>query len=319
MASSYPNGSRLNSVQSSHGDTTKVPTGLTLYTHAAERSSREVIAAYSTSFGLASRLLGKRIQQDVYNIYALVRVADEIVDGSAEEARLRSAAGAGNGQVDPAKLLDQLEAETYLAMRSGFSTNLVVHAFAHTANKVGFGKELVQPFFASMRMDLTAHEHDEQSFKDYVYGSAEVVGLMCLKAFVMGLDYTDEQHRQMVLSARALGSAFQKVNFLRDLAADFKALGRSYFPGVSVSNFDEESKRRIVVDIQQELDTSSKGLRLLPKDSRRAVVAAQLLFEALNTKLSQTPASELTTTRIRVPNPQKLWIALKSWIGVTPR
>lgn len=306
-------------MQSSNGDTTKVPTGLSLYTHAAERSSREVIAAYSTSFGLASRLLGKRIQQDVYNIYALVRVADEIVDGSAEEARLRSAAGAGNGQVDPAKLLDQLEAETYLAMRSGFSTNLVVHAFAHTANKVGFGKELVQPFFASMRMDLTAQEHDEQSFKDYVYGSAEVVGLMCLKAFVMGLDYTDEQHRQMVLSARALGSAFQKVNFLRDLAADFKALGRSYFPGVSVSNFDEESKRRIVVDIQQELDTSSKGLRLLPKDSRRAVVAAQLLFEALNTKLSQTPATELTTTRIRVPNPQKLWIALKAWIGVTPR
>lgn len=319
MATSYPIGSRLNSVQSSNGDTTKVPTGLSLYTHAAERSSREVIAAYSTSFGLASRLLGKRIQQDVYNIYALVRVADEIVDGSAEEAKLRSAAGGGNGQVDPAKLLDQLEAETYLAMRSGFSTNLVVHAFAHTANKVGFGKELVQPFFASMRMDLTAHEHDEQSFKDYVYGSAEVVGLMCLKAFVMGLSYTDEQHRQMVLSARALGSAFQKVNFLRDLAADFKALGRSYFPGVSVSNFDEESKRRIVVDIQQELDTSSKGLRLLPKDSRRAVVAAQLLFEALNTKLSQTPAAELTTSRIRVPNPQKLWIALKAWIGVTPR
>jgi phytoene/squalene synthetase len=307
-------------VQSSRtGDTTKTPTGLALYTHAAERSSREVIAAYSTSFGLASRLLGKRIQQDVYNIYALVRVADEIVDGSAEEARLQSATGAGNGQIDPGKLLDQLEAETYLAMRSGFSTNLVVHAFAHTANRVGFGKELVQPFFASMRMDLTQHEHDEQSFKDYVYGSAEVVGLMCLKAFVLGQSYTDDQHRQMIASARALGSAFQKVNFLRDLAADFKALGRSYFPGVSVSNFDEESKRRIVVDIQQELDTSAKGLRLLPKDARKAVVAAQLLFEALNTRLNKTAAAELTVTRIRVPNPQKLWIAVKAWIGVTPR
>jgi phytoene synthase len=208
-------------------DATKEPTGLSLYTLAAERSSNQVIAAYSTSFGWATKLLGGPVRQSVKNIYALVRVADEIVDGAAAEAASKG------GKVIPAQQLDELEAEVYAALTNGFSTNLVVHAFALTASETGFGRDLIEPFFWSMRQDLTVQEYDQAGFERYVYGSAEVVGLMCLAAFIKfgGVQYSQEQKLELALGARALGAAFQKVNFLRDLAADFKALGRSYFPG----------------------------------------------------------------------------------------
>ncbi|MDE2592175.1 MAG: squalene/phytoene synthase family protein, partial [Actinomycetales bacterium] len=151
------------------------------------------------------------------------------------------------------------------------------------------------------------------------YGSAEVVGLMCLQAFVHERDYSAEETAKMIEGARALGSAFQKVNFLRDLAADFKLLGRSYFPGVTVESFDENSKREIVADIAHELHVSALSLPLLPADSRRAVVAAQLLFEALNKKLAKTPAEELASTRVSVSTAQKLRILALAQIGVMPR
>lgn len=293
-------------------DTTKVPTGLSLYSLAAHRASREVIYSYSTSFGMATKLLGKSVRHHVENIYALVRVADEIVDGSAAEAKLTAA------QLDPETELNNFEQETYRAMELGFSTNLVIHAFAITAREVGIGKDIVEPFFYSMRMDLTESEHDQESFEKYVYGSAEVVGLMCLAAFVHGKNYSTEQKLALVKGARALGAAFQKVNFLRDLSADFKRLGRSYFPGVNVSNFDEATKSRLVEDINQDLALSAKSLPLLPASAKRAVTAAQLLFDALNRKIGNTRAEELIETRISVNNLLKLWILLKSYLGVKP-
>jgi phytoene/squalene synthetase len=291
-------------------DTTKVPTGLSLYTMAAQRAAREVIYSYSTSFGLATRLLGKKFQGHVENIYALVRVADEIVDGSAAQAKEIS------NQVDPEQLLSEFEAETYRAMVSGYSTNLIIHAFAQTARAVGITKEIVEPFFYSMRQDLTEKEHDQASFEKYVYGSAEVVGLMCLQVFMSENEYSDEEKTKLIKGARALGSAFQKVNFLRDLAADFKRLGRSYFPGVDVNNFNEETKRRLVDDIDNDLRVSAESLPLLPTSARRAVAAAQLLFTKLNREIGKTSAQELISRRISVGALQKTALLIRAVIGV---
>lgn len=289
-------------------DATKQPTGLELYTRAAELSSNQVISTYSTSFGMAAKLLGKDVRQSVRNIYALVRVADEIVDGAAAEA------AALGGAVNPSKTLDELEAETYLALENGFSSNLVVHAFALTANQCGFGRELIEPFFYSMRQDLTEQFHDDSSFKRYVYGSAEVVGLMCLAAFIHhgNRTYSQDQKLEMARGAQALGAAFQKVNFLRDLAADFKKLGRSYFPNVTVGNFTEGEKVRLVDDIDADLAVSAGILPLLPRSSRVAVVAAQLLFAELNNQISNTPAAELIERRISVPNLKKLQLLVRA-------
>lgn len=294
------------------GDTTRQPTGLDLYTRAAETASAQVIGAYSTSFGWATKLLGRKVRQPIRNIYALVRVADEIVDGAAAEAKLRG------GSIDPASALDRFEADTYQALADGFSTNLVIHAFALTANEVGFGREIIEPFFFSMRQDLTEQHYDQAGFERYVYGSAEVVGLMCLAAFIChgDLEYSRDEKLELAAGARALGSAFQKVNFLRDLAADFKALGRSYFPGVTVENFTEAQKVRLVEDIAQELEKSAVIAGLLPRNSRRAVMAAQGFFEALNERIRNTPATELVSTRISVPNSQKLVILLRAYLGL---
>ncbi len=294
-------------------DRTKQPTGLELYLRAAERSSSEVLSTYSTSFGLAAKLLSPTVRRHVENIYALVRVADEIVDGSAAEAR------AQGGSADPARALDDLEREVYRAMLDRFSANLVVHAFAHTANQTGIDREIIRPFFDSMRMDLWKTKHDQRSFEKYVYGSAEVVGLMCLQAFVEGLEYSQEQTAKMVAGARALGSAFQKVNFLRDLSADARGLGRSYFPGISPESFTEAEKTRLVEDIRAELVVSAASIGLLPKSARRAVVAAHLLFEALNELIGNTAASQLISTRISVPSSRKAMILAKAWLGVVPK
>ena len=290
-----------------------MPTGLDLYLKAAESSASVVIRNYSTSFGLASKLLAQPIRQHVENIYALVRVADEIVDGAAEEART------AGGTVAPAKSLDELEAETYRALTEQFSTNLVVHAFAHTANVTGFGRELIEPFFASMRMDLTEVEHDQESFERYVYGSAEVVGLMCLQAFLVGKTYPDADKEHMVAGARALGAAFQKVNFLRDLSADSDKLGRSYFPGIVPEELTEKQKRELVADIENDLKISARAMPLLPHEARRAVAAAHLLFEELNVRIGNTPAAKVITSRISVPNTRKALILLKALIGVLPK
>ena len=218
---------------------------LSLYDQVAHETAAVVIRRYSTSFGLASRLLGAEVREHVENIYALVRVADEIVDGGAAEAGLPPELAA--------RRLNEFEQETNDALETGFSTNLVIHAFITTARQVDFGRELTEPFFASMRMDLTETEHDQESFERYVYGSAEVVGLMCLRAFLQREPVTDDQLARLDRGACALGAAFQKVNFLRDLHDDFARLGRSYFPGVTVETFTEQQKLRLVDDIDADL------------------------------------------------------------------
>lgn len=286
-------------------------TRLSLYDRAADEVAGVLIRRYSTSFGLASRLLGPGIRQHVENIYALVRVADEIVDGGVAEAGLDQAAAG--------RYLDELEADTNQAMENGYSSNLVVHAFARTAREVGFGRELTEPFFHSMRMDLTDTEHDRASFDLYVYGSAEVVGLMCLRAFMQEAPVSGEQNDRMVRGARALGAAFQKVNFLRDLSADFETLGRSYFPGVRVDSFTEEEKHRLLDDIDDDLRMSAAVLPDLPASSRRAVALAQGLFAELAARLRRTPANELVRTRVRVPDPVKLRIAASVLAGRLPQ
>ena len=280
-----------------------------LYDSVAEETASVVINRYSTSFALASRLLGAGVRQHVENIYALVRVADEIVDGAGAEAGLTL--------LETGQALNALEAETELAIEIGFSTNLVVHAFALTARESGFGSELTKPFFDSMRADLTETEHDQASFDRYVYGSAEVVGLMCLRAFVQG--ETIDDLPGLETGARALGAAFQKVNFLRDLAADFDALGRSYFPGVNVETFTEEEKTRLLDDIDADLAVSAAVLPRLPRSSRRAVALAQSLFAELSRRLRATPAATLRTTRVRVPNPVKARLAVAAASGRLPQ
>ena len=286
---------------------------LARYTQAAIDSSREVIRSYSTSFGLATNLLAQPIRTHVQNIYALVRVADEIVDGAAAGAL------GPNSRIEAGSQLHSLEQETYKAMNLGFSTNLVVHAFASTAIQTGITRKIVEPFFYSMRLDLQKTKYDQKAFDVYVYGSAEVIGLMCLQAFIQEKNFAPSELETLRKGAQALGAAFQKVNFLRDLAADFEQLGRSYFPDVNVKTFNEETKKRLVADINSDLAQSAKTIPLLPKSSRRAVVAAQLLFTTLNKKISKTPAEELIRARIRVSDLHKLFILFKAMIGVTPK
>ena len=282
-----------------------------LYDRVAEETASVVIRRYSTSFGLASRLLAPPVRRHVENIYALVRVADEVVDGAAADAGL-----------DPlavARVLNDFERDTEAALDSGYSTNLVIHAFARTARATDFGRELTQPFFESMRMDLVQTEHDAKSFETYVYGSAEVVGLMCLATFVRGMSLTPAEAARLEHGARKLGAAFQKVNFLRDLSADFETLGRSYFPGVSVESFSEAQKNRLLDDIDSDLRDSAAVVPLLPASSRRAVALAQGLFTELAVRLRATPADRLVTSRVRVPNAVKLRIAAGALVGRTPR
>ncbi|MCC3272622.1 squalene/phytoene synthase family protein [Arthrobacter zhangbolii] len=278
--------------------------GLALYNTVAGETSAVLIRSYSTSFGLASRLLPARTRRQIETIYALVRLADEIVDGVALAAKIPRG--------DIGALLDELEADTERALRTGYSVNLVVHAFALTARATGIGPELTRPFFASMRADLEQAEHTEASFNEYVYGSAEVVGLMCLQCFLQDLAIPEDQSKRLREGAQRLGSAFQKVNFLRDLAQDFETLGRSYFPGVTVDAFTETDKNRILDSIDADLLVSGAAAAELPAGCRAAVVLAQELFTELARRLRATPAARLRTTRVRVPNPVKARIAARA-------
>ena len=278
--------------------------GLALYNTVSRQTSSVLIRAYSTSFGLASRLLAAQTRMQIETIYALVRLADEIVDGVAVAADVP--------RQEIGELLNELEADTERALRTGYSTNLVVHAFALTARSTGIGTDLTRPFFASMRADLDQAEHTEASFNDYVFGSAEVIGLMCLQCFLYGGSLPDDQLKRLREGAQRLGAAFQKVNFLRDLAQDFEALGRSYFPGVTVAAFSEADKNRILDGIDADLLVSGAAVAELPRNCRAAVALAQELFAELARRLRSTPAEQLRTTRVRVPNPVKARIAARA-------
>lgn len=283
---------------------------LDLYTTVTENAAAEVIRQYSTSFGLASRVLAKESRQHISNIYALVRIADEIVDGVAAEAGLASD--------EIRAVLDACEKETENALHSGYSSNLIIHAFATTARSVGITTAETAPFFASMRMDLTDTEYDEAGFARYVYGSAEVVGLMCLAVFVRGRQVTADEGRVLVKGARALGAAFQKVNFLRDLSADAEGLGRSYFPGVTAHGLDEPTKVRLLDNIDADLAAANATLALLPDDAARAVALAHDFFAELSRRIRATPAGALLHARISVPNYVKYVMAAKIMLGFRP-
>nr|WP_284252767.1 phytoene/squalene synthase family protein [Litorihabitans aurantiacus] len=290
---------------SSGADATVNAAALTRYTRVAQDSAQRVIASYSTSFGLATRLLAPRCRTAIASVYALVRVADEVVDG----------VGSAAGLTLPEQLtaLRALEAEVDAAIASGFSTNLVVHAFAVAARASGIDASLTRPFFASMEMDLDPHDLDAAEQEAYVYGSAEVVGLMCLQVFLAGRTVPDADREVMTASARALGAAFQNVNFLRDLADD-AARGRGYLPGeesgatatsASHAVVDEATKRLWVDRVDADVATARRGLALLPRDCRAGVGAALALFAELNRRIEATPADQLARRRISVPAPVK--------------
>lgn len=265
------------------------------YDEVASASAAVVIGAYSSSFGAASRLLAEPVRTHVRNIYALVRVADEVVD----------APRPGVAPADQAAMLDTLERETLTALDVGHSSNLVVHAFARSARACGVTAPLVRPFFASMRMDLDRHEHDEASFAAYVHGSAEVVGLMCLRAFVAAEPDPAGCYDRCAPGAQRLGAAFQKVNFLRDLGEDADLLDRRYFPGVDPRRLTVEQRDRLLDDIDADLAAAADVVPLLPTSSRVAVCAAHDLFSELSARLRATPAAQLRTRRVRVPGPVK--------------
>lgn len=275
----------------------RTPNADAAYDAVATRSAGVVIDAYSTSFGWACRLLGPSVRDDVRAVYALVRVADEIVDDV--EADLTAA--------QRESLLTELEQQVADATKSGRSSNLVVHAFARTARRYGIGAVLVDPFFASMRTDLTATDHDDASFARYVHGSAEVVGLMCLRVFVAG---DDEAYARLAPGAARLGAAFQKVNFLRDLREDHDVRGRSYFPGLDVDAFDDGRRDVLLDDIDADLTAAAAVVGDLPRSSRVAVRAAHDLFAELSRRLRTTPAAELRSSRVRVPDAVKARLVL---------
>ena len=288
----------------------ELDTRIDLYTEVAQETSAGVIKRYSTSFGLASSLLSPSQRRHISNFYALVRLADEIVDGVAEEA--------GLSKKTARRMLDELEKDTEQALVSGYSTNLIVHAFAHSARQVGVGADLTKPFFHSMRMDLSKASHTKDSFAEYVYGSAEVVGLMCLEAFLEGQTPSADEKDILVTGARALGAAFQKVNFLRDLGADSQALGRTYFPELQGRELTEDIKHALLDDIDRDLAASARALPLLPAGPRRAVSLAHVLFEALAQKIRATPATQVQAARISVPTATKTRLALLVLLGYVP-
>ncbi|MEO6944718.1 MAG: squalene/phytoene synthase family protein, partial [Lacisediminihabitans sp.] len=206
-------------------------TDLALYTRASQKSSARIIHEYSTSFGMATRLLNRTIRPDIRNIYGLVRIADEIVDGAAAEAGL-------NHRMQQA-MLDSLETETERAIQTGYSANPIVHSFACTARSASIGGDLTAPFFASMRRDLDPAPFTTEQVREYIFGSAEVVGLMCLRVFLKDANYTAESRARLASGARQLGSAFQKINFLRDLRTDWDGLHRNYFPTLDPEKLTE--------------------------------------------------------------------------------
>jgi phytoene/squalene synthetase len=265
------------------------------YDALASSTARLVIRRYSTSFGLAARLLDEPVRCHVRHVYALVRVADEIVD----------APRAGESDDVRRALLDDLEAETLTAMRTGHSANLVVHAFARTAQECGIEPALVTPFFASMRTDLDVLEHDQESLDAYVHGSAEVVGLMCLRAFLRACPDPDAAYAELAPGACRLGAAFQKLNFLRDLAADHRELGRRYFPGVDPDALTVAQRDALLDDIDADLGVAAAAVERLPESSRRAVRVALVLFAELGRRLRATAPERICTERVRVPNPVK--------------
>lgn len=261
------------------------------YNIVAFETSRLVTVKYSTSFSKSSQLFDDSIKNHIYNIYGFVRLVDEIVD---------TYRGANSKD-----LLNNLETETKYALKSGYSTNLQIHAFSMTARQFGIKLELINPFFESMRMDLEDIKFDEKLYKKYIYGSAEVVGLMCLRVFCNG---QNKLYSRLEKGAKHLGSAYQKVNFLRDLSSDYHHLKRWYFPQSQFESFNESDKKIIIEDIKKDFKVARRYIEQLPINSKYAVSLSYLYYFKLLEKLDKTTLDVIKSQRISVPRFTKIFL-----------
>ena len=260
--------------------------------------SKVVTTSYSTSFSLATKMLSNTIRQDIYNIYGFVRFADEIVDTFHD--------------YNKQELFDRFENDLELSLQEKISLNPILNAFQHTYHKCNIDKHMVDSFMKSMRLDLSKTKYTtDQEYKDYIYGSADVVGLMCLKVFVKG---DNQKYESLKNTAMSLGSAFQKVNFLRDLKADHELLDRTYFPNTDLTNLTEEDKLLIIKDIEHDFEEGLKGIKQLPIEAKFGVFMAYRYYNQLLKKLKNTPALEIKNTRIRVPNYKKAELLTRSYV-----
>ena len=261
--------------------------------------SRNVTKTYSTSFSSAVRMLGSSIQQDIYNIYGFVRFADEIVDSFHD--------------YNKEELFDIFEIDLANALKNKISLNPILNSFQHTVNKYNISDDMIGAFMKSMKLDLTKKEYKTKAeYDEYIFGSADVVGLMCLKVFVNG---NDKQYDELKSSAMRLGSAFQKVNFLRDLKADFEGLDRTYFPDTDLNKLDEISKNKIITEIEEDFIAGYQGIIKLPLEAKLGVYTAYTYYKKLLKRLSKTPSEEIKNTRIRVPDYQKYGLFAKCYFS----
>ncbi len=268
-----------------------------LYNDTCHECSRLITKRYSTSFSMGIRMFDSKFRKPIYAIYGFVRFADEIVDTFHKH--------------DKKSLLDRFRADTYTAIEEKISLNPVLHAFQEVVNEYSIEKELIDAFLFSMEMDLHFHNYEDSLYKKYIYGSAEVVGLMCLKIFCKEYPGLYEKLHD---SACALGSAFQKVNFLRDMRSDYTERGRVYFPGVDYTQFNDVIKKEIEADIQRDFEFAYQGIVQLPRGCRFGVYVAYKYYLKLFNKISHSPANRITEERIRIPNRGKIYILGKSII-----
>ena len=259
--------------------------------------SRNVTKTYSTSFSSAVSMLAPSIRQDIYNIYGFVRFADEIVDSFHD--------------YNKEELFEIFEQNLQLALIHRISLNPILNSFQHTVRKYDIPADLINAFMKSMKLDLTKKEYiTKQEYEDYIYGSADVVGLMCLKVFVKG---DHNRYLELKSAAMRLGSAFQKVNFLRDLKADFENLSRTYFPETDLNQLDEDSKQKIIREIESDFEAGFEGILDLPIEAKFGVYTAYTYYKKLLSKLKRTPSEEIKNTRIRIANYQKYGLFAKCY------
>jgi 15-cis-phytoene synthase len=258
--------------------------------------SKLITINYSTSFSLGIKVLAKKFHNPIYGIYGFVRFADEIVDTFHNH--------------DRKMLLEDFKAETYKAIKEKISLNPVLNAFQLVVNEYQIQKELIEAFFKSMEMDLHEVAYDDATYNEYIYGSAEVVGLMCLQVFCEG---DKSRYNELQSAARKLGAAFQKVNFLRDITSDFQERGRIYFPGLDFSNFTSETKSNIEADIKADFDAALEGIVNLPKGASIGVYLAYLYYQKLFTKIKLCPVSRILNERVRVPDVEKILLLGKTY------
>lgn len=252
---------------------------------------------YSTSFSLGISFLQKELHKPIYGIYGFVRFADEIVDSF-------------HG-FDKDELLADFKRQTFEAIEKGISLNPILNSFQWAVNKYNIDLDLVKTFLRSMEMDLEKREYDKNKYEEYILGSAEVVGLMCLKIFVKG---DEAEYQRLKAPAMKLGSAFQKINFLRDLKADYHELGRTYFPGIDLNEFNSTVKKEIEQDIEIDFKAGYEGIKMLPKDARFGVYMAYIYYYKLFQKIKSTRAEVILNERIRIPNNKKYSLFLTSYL-----